>query len=553
MSREREYEVDYLVAGTGVAGLSAAIAAKRNGLNTLIVESMDKWGGTTAISGGGLWLPNNPLMAAAGVEDSVQSALDYMEQTIGDVGPWTSHERKFAFLNAIPDYIDMLAREGVKWVRTKSYPDYYPDIPGSRIGRAVEVKPFNVLRLGEWRKTMRTNIPLPIMTNDVRLLTRAWSTPSGFIRGAVFVLRALGGLLTGQIKYGMGGALVGALMHIVLRQQTAVWLNSPLNALLIEGDRVVGAVVAKGGATVQIRSRHGVMLAAGGFARNTQWRQQYQGVPGWTSAPEGQLGQGIEAGQSIGGALGMMDDAWWGAAAGTPGGRQQYAFIVNERSDPWSIVVDQKGNRYLNESEPYIDFGHHMLEHNKKTPAIPSWLVMDRRHTTHFLNSILMVPGWKKKLIKQGELVSARTLGDLAAKMSMDAKTFVATVERFNRFARDGVDRDFDRGRTVHDQFYSDPLVRPNPNLGTIEKGPFRALKIYPGDLNTKGGLVTDDCARVLGTDGSIIAGLYAAGNNSASLMGHTYPGPGSTIAAAAVFAFLGALHAAAEPRHPRE
>jgi len=295
------------------------------------------------------------------------------------------------------------------------------------------------------------------------------------------------------------------------------------------------------------------MLAAGGFARNTQWRQQYQGVPGWTSAPDGQLGQGIEAGQSVGGAIGMMDDAWWGAAAATPGRRQQYGFILNERSDPWSIVVDQKGNRYLNESEPYIDFGHHMLEHNKKTPAIPSWLVMDRRHTTHFVNSILMVPGWKKKLIKQGELVSARTLDDLAAKMRVDVGTFLATVERFDRFAREGVDRDFGRGRTVHDQFYGDPLVKPNPNLGAIEKGPFRALKIYPGDLNTKGGLVTDECARVLRTDGSIIVGLYAAGNNSASVMGHTYPGPGSTIAAAGVFGFVGALHAAANPPHPRE
>ena len=161
------YEIDYLVAGTGVAGLSAAITAKRNGLDTLIVESTDKWGGTTGMSGGGLWAPNNPLMVKAGVEDSVEAALHYMEQTIGDVGPWTSRDRKLAFLNTIPHYIDTLAEEGVKWVRAKDYPDYYPDLPGGRVGRGLEVKPFNVRKLGKWRKTLRTSLPAPLMTDDV--------------------------------------------------------------------------------------------------------------------------------------------------------------------------------------------------------------------------------------------------------------------------------------------------------------------------------------------------------------------------------------------------
>jgi 3-oxosteroid 1-dehydrogenase len=276
MSRTCEYEFDYLVVGTGVAGLSAAIAAKRNGLDTLVVESTDKWGGTTGISGGGLWAPHNPLMVKAGVDDSVDEALDYMEQTIGDVGPWTSRERKLAFLNTIPHYIDTLAEEGVKWVRVKDYPDYYPDLPGGRVGRGLEVKPFNVRKLGKWRKTLRTSLPAPLMTDDVWLLSRAWSTPGGFIRGAFFVFRTFGSLLTGQMKYGIGGALAGSLMHIVLRQETPVWLNSPLKELIVEDGRVVGAVVDKEGKKVHIRSRRGVMLAAGGFARNKQWRQKYQ-------------------------------------------------------------------------------------------------------------------------------------------------------------------------------------------------------------------------------------------------------------------------------------
>ena len=551
MSQAWDYETDYLVVGSGVAGLSAAITARRSGLDVIILESTAKWGGTTAISGGGLWMPHNPLMVQAGVEDSVEEALSYMEATVGDVGPWTSLERKKAFLNAIPHYVDMMAEEGVRWTRAKDYPDYYPDLPGGRIGRGIEVQPFNILKLGSWRKTMRISIPAPIKTDDVWLLSRAWSTPDGFVRGAFFVFRLLGGLATGQLKVGIGGALAGSLMHSLLKSDTPVWLNSPLKKLILEDGKVIGAEVEQEGESVNIKSRRGIMLAAGGFAQNTKWRKKYHGVPGWSSAPEGQLGQGIEIGEEAGGALGMMDDAWWGATTATPDGGIQHGFILNERSDPWSIVVDQKGNRYLNESESYIDFGHHMLEHDKETPAIPSWMVMDHRHVTHFLNSTLMMPGAKKKLMNQGELVEAETLDELAEKMNVDADVFLATVERFNGFARDGIDQDYERGRTVYDQYYGDPLVKPNPNLGPIEKGPFRALKIYPGDLGTKGGLITDEHARVLKKDGSVIPGLYAAGNNTASVMGHTYPGPGSTIGPAGVFGYLGALHAGQPAQNP--
>lgn len=551
MNTNWDKEVDFLVVGTGAAGLSAAITAKKNGLDTLLIESTDKWGGTTAISGGGLWMPNNPLARKAGLPDSIEETLDYLEDTVGDVGPWTSTARKRSFLLGINNYTQMMEEEGVRWFRSKDYPDYYPDLPGGRIGRSLEVKPFNVRKLGKWRKTMRFSIPAPVMTDDVWLLSRAWSTPSGFIRGAFFVFRTLGGLLTGQLKYGMGAAFAGSLMHIVLKQKTPVWLNSPLKDLIVEDGRVVGAIVEKDGNELYIKTARGVMLGAGGFARNKEWRQKYHGVEGWSAAPEGQLGQGIEIGEKAGGALGMMDDAWWGATAATVDGSEQHGFILNERSDPWSIVVDQTGHRYLNESESYIDFGHHMLERDKTTPAIPSWLILDHRHTTHFLNSTLMIPGAVKKLTDKGELVEAKTIEALAEKMGVEVATLRATVDRFNEFAREGVDHDFQRGRTAYDRYYSNPLVKPNPNLGTIEKGPFRALKIYPGDLGTKGGLVTDEDARVLREDGSVITGLYASGNNTASVMGRTYPGAGSTIAPASVFGYLGALHASQPAQNP--
>ncbi len=398
-------------------------------------------------------------------------------------------------------------------------------------------------------------IPAPVRNSDFYLLSRAWSTPGGFFRGATFTFRFLGKLLTGQKAVGMGAALAGSLMYIVYKKhRIPVWLNSPLKELIIEDTGVVGAVIEKEGREVRIHARRGVMLAAGGFAHNKAWRMQYQGVPGWSASPVGQLGQGIEAGEKAGGALAMMEDAWWGATILNPDGKDQHGFVLNERSDPWSLVVDQNGNRYLDESESYVDFGHHMLEHDKKTKgkAIPSWLVTDHRHTTHFMNSTLLTARHaKQKLMDRGELVEADTLAALAGKMKVDQRTFLATIERFNGFAREGIDHDFERGRTQYDRYYGDPLVKPNPNLGTIEKGPFRATKLYPGDLNTKGGLVTDEWARVLRKDGSIIEGLYSAGNNSASVMGHTYPGPGSTIAPAGVFGYLGALHAAQQAQNP--
>lgn len=544
-----DYEVDFLVAGTGAAGLSAAITAKVNGLDTLLVESEDRWGGTTCISGGGLWMPNNPLMYRDGDQDSIEEALAYMEATIGDEGPHTSRERKLAFLTAIPNFVEMMEELGVEWVRAKDYPDYYPDLPGGKIGRSIEVKPFNVRKLKGFQKKSRIDqgIPAPVKTDDVWLLGRAWSTPDGFWRGTRFVFRTLKGLVLGRREYGMGPALACTLMYIALKHDIPVWLKSPITKVIIEDGRVIGAIVNKEGKDVYIRTLRGIMLGAGGFARNKEWRKKYQGIEGWTAAPEGQMGTGIQVGIDAGGDIAMMDDAWWGA--GVKLGPDKNTFVLGERSFPYSIVVDQKGNRYLNESESYVDFGHHMLEHNKKAPAIPSWLITEKRHSKRYLNTFTLTA--RKQLIKNGDFVIADTLEELADKIGLDKETFLSTVERFNEFARTGVDRDYQRGRTKYDRYYGDPTVKPNPNLGPLEKGPFHAFKIYPGDLGTKGGLITDEHARVLRKDGSVIEGLYAAGNNTASVMGRTYPGPGSTIGPASIFGYLGALHAAQQDQNP--
>ena len=543
MTTPWDREVDVLVAGSGAAGLTAAITAADAGLTALIVESTSKWGGTTMLSGGGLWMPTNPLMKKLGIPDSRADALTYMEAAIGDAGPASSPERREAFVDSVPRVFNLLAGLGVRWSAAKDYPDYYPDRPGGRTGRGIEVQPFNAKRLGDWVTLSRANesVPAPLKTDDVWLLSRAWSTPSGFVRGAQFVFRTLGGIVTGKRLVGLGASLVMTLMEIAQKQGTEVLLDSPVTELVIDDGRVVGAIITTKDGPVRIRARRGVILGAGGFAQNKEWRQKYHGMAGNSSAAAGDQGTAIDVGVRAGGALALMDDAWWGSAVPSPRGGAQ--FMLSERSMPFGIIVDQAGSRYTNESASYIDFGHDMINHDRETPAIPSWLILDIRHRRRYLSSALLAGG--KSLREKGIVVSADTIEELATKLHMDPAALRATVTRFNGFAKTGVDEDFGRGRTVYDNYYGDPSVKPNPNLGPLEKGPFTAVQVVPGDLGTKGGLLTDEHARVLDDAGIPITGLYAAGNTTASVMGHTYPGPGSTIAPAVVFGYLAALHAA--------
>lgn len=546
MDESWDCEVDVLVVGTGAAGLTAAITAADAGLQALVIESTDKWGGTTNLSGGGLWMPTNPLMASFGVSDSVEEALDYMAAAIGEVGPASSPARRRAFVETVPELFRFLEQRGVRWAAAKEYPDYYPDLPGGKIGRAIEVEPFDTKRLADWFDKSRSSEglpPIPLKTDDVWLLARAWSTPSGFLRGTRLVVRTLLGFVRGKKLYGMGSALVSSLMAIVLGQGTEVLLESPLTGLVVEGRSVVGAVVGRpDGSLCRVRTRAGVVLGAGGFAHNREMRREHHGIPGYSSAAKGDIGSVIDIAAGIGGRLALMDDAWWGASVPDPEGEKPM-FVLAERSLPFGLIVDQRGDRYMNESASYIDVGHAMLERESTVPAIPSWLIVETRHRRRYLFSAFMQG--TKRLKEAGIVRRADTLDDLASQLGMDPARLRATVERFNGFARDGVDADFGRGRTAYDRYYSDPRVKPNPNLGPIEKGPFTAVQLVPGDLGTKGGLLTDADARVLDQDGQVIPGLYAAGNTTASVMGRTYPGPGSTIAPAMIFGYRAARHLA--------
>ena len=543
MGETWEHSYDVVVAGTGVAALSTAITAADAGLSVLMCESTDRWGGSSAMSGGGLWLPNNPLMRRDGAGDSREEALAYLEATVGDAGPATSRERKEAFVDGVEGFVTLAERHGVRFARAADYPDYYPELPGGKIGRAVEVEPFDVKAIDDWWETSRgqDGVPAPVKTDDFWLLSRAWSTPDGFVRGAKVVFRVLGSLARRQQAVGMGAAVTASMMAVALRLRVDVWLKAPAEELLLDAGRVVGVRTTKDGQTVRVRASLGVMLAGGGFDHNAEWRQKYQGVSGAdSSGSKGNLGTAIEVGERIGAALDLMDDAWWGGSIPPATPSSAPGFLVSERSMPFSLIVDAAGERFANESESYVDLGHHMLEHAKTVPG-DFWMIADSRHAARYLRSYALDPRATKAMAKAGIMVKAASLAELAPRLGMDPGRLAATVARFNGQCRSGVDADFGRGNSAYDRYYGDPLVRPNPNVGPLEKGPFTAVKVVPGDLGTKGGLLTDARARVLRPDGSVIAGLYAAGNNSASVMGRTYPGPGSTLGPAAVFGYLAA------------
>ncbi len=537
-----DHTYDVVVVGTGGAGFATALGAVDAGLSVLLLESTDRWGGSTAMSGGGLWLPDNPLMRRDGVGDSREEALTYLEACVGEVGRASDRARKEAFVDGVADFVTTAERHGMVFTRATDYPDYYPELPGGKIGRAIEAQPVDTKRIGEWWSTCRALVPLPIKTDDMWELERAWSTPGGFVRGARFVFRALGSVVRGQRLAGIGAALATQLLDaVVQRGGAALWLNSPLESLVLEDDRVAGVRVTRDGRPLSIRARRGVMLAGGGFDHNQQWRQKYHGIDGDPSGNPGNLGRPIEIARSAGAVVELMDDAWWGASvAAAPGGDPM--FLVGERSLPYSIMVDAHGERFANESESYVDLGHHMLEHD---PDGAYWLVADVRHARRYLRNYALDPRATKAMAAAGTYVKAPTLAELARQIGVDPTRFRATVERFNGFARSGVDGDFGRGNSAYDRYYGDPLVHPNPNLGPIERGPFTAFRVVIGDLGTKGGVLTDVDGRALREDGSVIDGLYSAGNNSASVMGRTYPGPGSTIGPAAVFGMRAARHMA--------
>jgi 3-oxosteroid 1-dehydrogenase len=543
MTEPWEATYDVVVVGSGAAGLTAAATAAASGLRTLVVEKSRFWGGTTAFSGGGVWIPSNPVMVAAGDADSPDAASAYLDDVVGDTGPESTPARRKAFLDAGPDLVAFLSQHGFRWTRAEDYPDYYPERPGGRVGRSIEGQVIDGRELGPLLPTLRRPpgaSPLPVQTRDLDKLNLALRTPRGFTRGAVVTARIVAGRLSRRVPLAAGLSLVAQLAIIGHDHGMEVWLHRPLRDLVVEDGRVVGVVVTDGDRGIRVQATHGVVLAAGGFARNPEYRRRHQAVgDDWTAASRGDDGDAIRLGSEIGAATSLMDEAWWSPTFVFPEGARTLS--VWERSMPGAIIVDQSAQRFVNESASYLDVGRAILERDRTVPAVPSWLLIDARHRRRYLLGTLPPAYTPRRLIESGFLIRAASLLDLAVQTGLDGRTLGGTVERFNRFAATGIDEDFGRGESAYDRYYGDPRVRPNPNLGPLERAPFYAVRLYPGDLGTKGGLVTDESGRVLRPDGSPIVGLYAAGNTTASVMGRTYPGPGGTIGPAMVFAYLAA------------
>ncbi|MGH9061630.1 MAG: FAD-binding protein, partial [Acidimicrobiales bacterium] len=344
--------------------------------------------------------------------------------------------------------------------------------------------------------------------------------------------RWLAGRLRGQQLLSMGQALAAGLRVGLRRAGVDVLLDTPLLDLHTEDDQVTGVLARHNGVETLFRARRGVILACGGFEHNEEMRTKYQRAPigtEWTVGAVANTGDGITAGLKLGAAVDLMDDAWWGPSMPLTGGPW---FALAERSRPGSLMVDTRGQRFVNESAPYVEAVHAMYgEGDGPGEHIPTWLVFDQRYKDRYLFTGIgprqPLPG---RWYKAGVVAKAGSLAELAERIEVPAEALTATVDRFNGFARAGVDEDFHRGLSAYDHYYGDPRNRPNPSLGELAKAPFYAVKIVPGDLGTKGGLLTDEHARVLREDGSVVPGLYAAGNTSAAVMGRTYAGPGATI-----------------------
>ena len=545
-------EFDVVVAGSGAAGMTAALTAADLGLSVVVIEKAGAFGGSTARSGGGIWAPGNAVLRAAGVTDTPGQARAYLAHVAGADVPASLRE---AFLEHGPGMLDLvLGQTPLRLAWVPGYADYYPEAPGGLArGRSVEPVPFDSRKLGaELGHLARPYLPSPVAITqaEYRWLSLGPRHPRAMLAGARVAVRAARGRLRGHRVLSLGQALAAGLRAGLVARGVPVWLDVPMTGLEVQDGRVTGVYATRDGESVLIRARRGVLVATGGFERNEEMRRRYQREPvgsQWTTGAPGNTGDGILAGLEAGAAVGLMDDAWWGPAIPLPGGPY---FCLAERSLPGCLLVNGAGQRFVNEASPYVDAVHAMYDGNTPgNPHIPAWLVFDQRYRDRYVFAGLP-PGkaLPRRWYAAGAVVRAQDLAGLAREMAVDAAGLVKTVTRFNEFAAAGRDEEFGRGDSAYDRYYGDPRVRPNPNLAPLARPPFYAVKIVPGDLGTKGGLRTDSRARVLREDGTPIPGLYAAGNASASVMGHSYAGAGATIGPAMTFGYIAARTIAAEP-----
>jgi 3-oxosteroid 1-dehydrogenase len=550
-------DTDLLIVGSGAAALTAAVVAAGNGARVLVAEKSAQYGGTSATSGGVIWIPATQQALAAGHADSPEEAFQYI-RALSDAN--VPDARIWAFVRRGREMLAWLEEHSAVHMRAHPYADYHPEMPGGKTGwRSLEALPLHASELGADFATLRAPSPAVQFMGRV-----SWTLEET----GVLLYRLPGWLMTAVTIFGnylldlphrlsssrdrrmtLGNALLGRLKLSLNRAGGELWLDAPLGELLVEDGRVTGALLERAGAQVRVRARRAVVLATGGFERSAALRVKYlpkSHEPRWSGSQENNVGEGLLAAMRIGAATLNLDSAWWGTSMSLPG-ESRARLMAFERALPGSVIVNQNGERYMNEAASYHIAGQEMLRQDApEARTIPSYLLFDARYRRSYPLGPMIpdLPDWLQPHNLMAVVKRANTWEELAQLTQLPAERLKASIARFNTNARTGADPDFGRGQSAYDRYYGDPKVQPNPTLRALEEPPFYALPVYPGDIGTNGGLATDEHARVLDGEGKPIPGLYACGNVAATVMGHSYPAAGATLGPGMTFGYIAARHA---------
>ncbi|KJC48834.1 FAD-dependent oxidoreductase [Bradyrhizobium sp. LTSP857] len=557
------YECDVLVAGSGCSGMSAAITARYRGLDVLIVEKEPRFGGTTARSGGWLWIPGTSLAQAYGIAETPEQARTYLRHEAGNN---FDAARVDAFLSAGPEAVDFFTtKTALRFDMPLVFPDYHAEAPGgAQGGRSMVTRPFDGRELGDLIKTL--GMPLPELTVFGMMLGSGkeiihFMRVTKSLTSAAYVAKRLSRHLMDVLRHGRGmtltngNALAGRLAKSALDLKIPMWLSSPVRELTVENGAVTGAIITREGRDVRVRARQGVVLACGGFPHDVARRQKMfphapTGNEHYSPGPTGNTGDGLRLAESAGGHVeGRLPNAaaWVPVSLTTrkDGSKGVMPHFI-DRAKPGVIAVMRDGKRFANEGNSYHDFVQAMIKAAKPGEEIAAYLVCD--HPTLRKYGLGCVPPFPMPLghhLDTGYLLRGDTLEALAAKAGIDTNAFTETVKQFNATAPLGHDAAFGKGSKAYNRYQGDAMHGPNPCIAPLENGPFYAIKMVIGDLGTYAGIVTDENARALDAERRVISGLYAAGNDMASIMGGNYPGAGITLGPALTFGYIAGRHLA--------
>lgn len=546
---------DWVVVGSGAGSMTSTLVMRSVGKSVVVLEKADLFGGTTAKSGGVMWVPANRFMKEAGVEDSAEAAERYLDGACDDGtdAPGSTPLRRKAYIVESAKMIDFLVGQGLELERgSKFWPDYYDRLPGGcKTSRTVVAAPFDKKVLGPWAEKLRKGF-MPVIARHeeagkLQFFRKSWEGKRMMVRVA---LRMVLARLAGKQMVTAGAALQGRLLKIALDAGVDIRLGSPVDELVMDGDRVTGVRITVDGEPRRIGARLGVLVNAGGFARNQDMRDRYMPMTRaeWSNAIETDTGEMLVEMERAGGVLAQMDQMVGCPMTRAPGWEDAYLKppVQNLTGKPHAILVDGTGVRYMNESVSYELYCETMLARHRSAPAVPSWALFDSQFIDQYMLANTM-PGRRKPAswIESGYLKQASSIAELAGLIGVAPDVLRSTVGRWNGFVDRGRDEDFQRGEGAYDAWLGDPFNKPNPSFGRIDKGPYYAVEVVPGDFGTYGGIVADHHARVLNARGEPVAGLYATGVSTASVMGGVYPGAGASVGPSATFGYIAAKHSA--------